>query len=123
MNTRRRATGSVRNAVAGRKRRAPEPAGGESSLPTLVTYTDAMPPQNQFPRRVISPTRSGPCCFTDMAALGKPRRNDRYEYEYRRCQTCGFTLRVIVRYLPDKARMTDLRKVFATTLTRNMPPA
>ena len=87
-------------------------------MPTIVTYTDQQPPRNQFPRRIISPTRSGPCCFSAMEDLGSVRRADRWEYAYRRCRTCGFTVRVIVRYLPDQAQLANLRKVFATVLSR-----
>ncbi len=89
-------------------------------MPTIVTYTDTAPPRNQFPRRIISPTHSGPCCFSHMVNLGTVRRDERYEYVYRRCRTCGFTVRVIVRYLPDQALLANVRKRFATLLTRNI---
>jgi len=85
-------------------------------MPTIVTYTDTAAPRNQFPRRIISPTHSGPCCFSAMQHLGRVCREERYEYEYRRCRTCGFTVRVIVRYLPDQARLAALRTLFATTM-------
>ena len=87
-------------------------------MPTIVTYTDEQPPRNYFPRRIISPTRSGPCCFSAMEDLGPVRCEDRYEYAYRRCRTCGFTVRVIVRYLPDQTRVAKLQKIFATALSR-----
>jgi hypothetical protein len=87
-------------------------------MPTIVTYTDEQPPRNQFPRRIISPTRSGPCCFSAMEDLGTVRREERYEYAYRRCRTCGFTVRVIVRYLPDQTGLAKLQKIFATALSR-----
>jgi len=86
-------------------------------------YTDGTPPCNEFPRRILSPTRSGPCCFSVMEELGRVRRGPRYEYVYRRCRTCGFTVRVIVRYLPDQARLAALRKLLDTTLVKNMLPA
>ncbi len=85
-------------------------------MPTIVTYTDDHPPLNLFPRRIISPTRSGPCCFSTMEPLGAVQREGRWEYAYRRCRTCGFTVRVIVRPLPDQARLAELRKFFATAI-------
>jgi len=91
-------------------------------MPTIVTYTDTASPRNQFPRRIISPTHAGPCCFAAMHPIGAVCREGRYEYEYRRCRTCGFTVRVIVRYLPDQVLLASLRREFATTLTRNIPP-
>ncbi len=87
-------------------------------MPTIVEYTDDRPPLNHFPRCIISPTRSGPCCFSEMEDLGAVRHEERYEYAYRRCRTCGFTVRVIVRYLPDEARLATLRKIFAPLFTK-----
>ena len=87
-------------------------------MPTIVTYTDDHPPLNDFPRRIISPSRSGPCCFSAMEDLGAIRREERWEYAYRRCRICGFTVREIVRFLPDQERIADLQKIFATTLSR-----
>ncbi len=75
-------------------------------------------PLNHFPRRIISPTRSGLCCFSEMEDLGAIRHEERYDYAYRRCRTCGFTARVIVRYLPDEARLATLRKVFTPLFTK-----
>ena len=51
-----------------------------------------------------------------MQPVGEVCREERYEYEYRRCRTCGFTVRVIVRCLPDEARLADLRQLFARTI-------
>ena len=87
-------------------------------MPTIVTYTDTAPPRNQFPRRIISPTHAGPCCFAAMHPIGEVSREERYEYAYRRCRTCGFTVRVIVRYLPDHARIASVQKLFATIMGR-----
>ena len=92
-------------------------------MPTLVTYTDTTPPRNQFPRRIISPTHSGWCWISAMEALGQVRREGRYEYTNRRCRTCGFTVRVFVRYLPDQERIAKLRKKFATAISRKFLPA
>ena len=87
-------------------------------MPTIVTYTNEQPPLNQFPERIISPTHSGPCCFFAMEALGTVYREARWEYAYRRCRTCGFTVRVIVRYLPDSVEIATLQKLFATVFSR-----
>ncbi len=85
-------------------------------MPTIVTYTDERPPLNHFPRRIISPTHPSPCCFSAMEAVGAVQREARWEYAYRRCRTCGFTVREIVRPLPDLARLAGLRKLFATAI-------
>ena len=40
-------------------------------MSTIVEYTEAVPPQNLFPNRIISPPRSGPCCFTNTDTSGR----------------------------------------------------
>ena len=88
-------------------------------MPTIVTYTDDHPPLNYFPRRIVSPTRSGLCCLSAMEDLGRVRREERWEYAYRRCRACGFTVREIVRSLPNneqKERVAKLQEVFAKAL-------
>jgi hypothetical protein len=87
-------------------------------MPTIVTYTDDQLPLNDFPQRIISPTRSGPCCFSAMEDLGAVCRDGHWEYAYRRCQTCGFTVRVIVRYVLDQEEITNLQRSLASVLIR-----
>ncbi len=87
-------------------------------MPTIVTYTDAHPPRNEFPRRIVSPTRPGPCCFSAMEALGAVRREGGWEYAYRRCRRCGFTVRQIVRYVPDPMEIAILQRLFDTVLSK-----
>ncbi len=70
-------------------------------MQNIVTYTDASPPLNDSPRCIVSPTHPGPCCLANMEEIGSPQREEYWEYAYRRCRTCGFTVRVIVRSPPD----------------------
>ncbi len=90
-------------------------------MATIVTYTDREPARNQYPQRIVSPIRPGPCCFSDMEEVGLARREDRWEYQYRRCRRCGFTVRVILREIPDAALAQELRQILATTFVRNVP--
>ncbi len=90
-------------------------------MESIVEYTDQKPPKNQYPHRIVSPSHSSACCFSDMEDVGNPRRETNWEYAYRRCRTCGFTVRVILRPIPDEALLTRLRQEFATSFTRNVP--
>ncbi len=90
-------------------------------MPTIVEYTDKKPPTNEFPARIISPTRSGACCFTQMKALGAVQREGQWEYEYRRCATCGYAVRFVVREVPDEALIQELRDILAVSFQRNVP--
>jgi len=90
-------------------------------MATIVEYTDRKAPRNAYPQRIVSPPRSGPCCFSKMEDIGTPQEEGRWVFQYRRCPTCGFTVRVIVRELPDAGLVAELRKTLATSFVRNVP--
>jgi hypothetical protein len=90
-------------------------------MATIVRYTDQEPATNRFPERIVSPPRSSPCCFTDMDEVGTSQRDGRWVFQYRRCQQCGFTVRVILREIPDAARAEQLRQILAVTFSRKAP--
>lgn len=90
-------------------------------MATIVEYTDRKAPKNHYPQRIISPSRSGPCCFSDMEDIGKPKEEGRWVFQYRRCRQCGFTVRVIVRELPNQALVAELRKTLENSFVRNVP--
>ncbi len=90
-------------------------------LAKIVEYTDRKAPKNAYPAQIISPLRSGPCCFTDMEEIGKPQEEGRWVFQYRRCKKCGFAVRVILREIPDEALAAELRKTLATSFVRNVP--
>jgi hypothetical protein len=93
----------------------------EQTMATIVEYTDQKRPKNLYPERIISPVRSGPCCFSDMEEVGKPQEDSRWVFQYRRCKKCGFTVRVILREIPDAALAAELRKTLANSFVRNVP--
>jgi hypothetical protein len=93
----------------------------EHIMATIVEYTDEKQPKNLYPQRIVSPVRSGPCCFTDMEEIGKPQENGRWVFQYKRCRKCGFTLRVILREIPDAGLAAELRKILANSFVRNVP--
>jgi hypothetical protein len=90
-------------------------------MPTIVEYTDRKPPENRYPDRIVSPPRSSACCFSDMEDMGRATREAHWEYRYRRCRTCGFTVRVILRPIPDEALLAELRANLARSFVRNVP--
>ncbi len=90
-------------------------------MPTIVTYTDREPAINEYPQRIVSPSRPKSCCFTDMEEIGPAQREGRWELQYRRCRECGFTVRVVLREIPDAALMAELRQILAVSFVRNVP--
>jgi hypothetical protein len=90
-------------------------------MTTIVEYTDAKAPRNLYPRRIISPSHSKPCCFSEMEEIGGVQQDGQWEYRYKRCRTCGFAVRVILRALPDEALLRDLRRTLENSFKRNVP--
>ncbi len=90
-------------------------------MATIVEYTDTKTPQNLYPRRIISPSHSGPCCFANMEVVGEIEQDGHWEYEYKRCRECGFTVRLIRRPLPDEALIRELRRTLEHSFQRNVP--
>jgi hypothetical protein len=90
------------------------------TMATIVEYIDQKPPENRYPHRIISPLRSGACCFSDMEQLGAPQEDERSVFQYRRCRQCGFAVRVILREIPDAALMASLRESLAHAFVRNV---
>jgi hypothetical protein len=90
-------------------------------MATIVEYTDCKPPENRYPHRIVSPPRSSACCFSAMEDVGRATREAHWEFRYRRCRTCGFTVRVILRPIPDEALLGDLRAELARAFVRNVP--
>lgn len=101
--------------------RASASGTGENAVATIVEYTDHKRPRNAYPQRIVSPVRSGPCCFTDMEEVGKPQEDGRWVFQYKRCRKCGFALRVILREIPDAALAAELRRILANSFVRNVP--
>ncbi len=90
-------------------------------MPTIVEYTDTKKPTNQYPKRIVSPLKSGPCCFTEMEEIGNPLQEGRWLYQYKRCKKCGFTLKTVIRELPDQALIKELRETLKNSFQRNVP--
>lgn len=60
---------------------------------TIVEYTDEKAPINEYPRRIVSPTRGKSCCARNMEQIGGIKGEERRDYFYRRCRVCGYTVR------------------------------
>jgi len=90
-------------------------------MPTIVEYSDAKAPQNLYPKRIVSPIQSKPCCFSDMEEVGAAQQEDHWLFQYKRCRKCGFTVRVILQAVPDAALINELRRTLEKSFQRNVP--
>jgi len=62
-------------------------------MATIVEYRDQAEPVNEYPARVVSPSRPSVCCVRGMKALGPGRIEGLWRYVYKRCDRCGYTVR------------------------------
>ncbi len=90
-------------------------------MATIVEYSDTKAPENLYPKRIISPSHSGPCCFSNMEVIGEPHQDGNWMVQYKRCKTCGYAVRLVVRELPNEALIADLRKILEVSFQRNVP--
>lgn len=55
-----------------------------------------------------------------MEDVGPPQDDARWVFQYRRCKSCGFAVRVILRELPDAALIGELRTLLENSFLRNV---
>jgi hypothetical protein len=53
-----------------------------------------------------------------MVNIGDPVEEHGWLFQYRRCRRCGFTVRRILREIPEEAMLAKLRRVLARSFTR-----
>ncbi len=87
-------------------------------IPSIVEYTDDAAPSNAYPDRIVSPRQPAPCCALGMVTVGDPQEANGWLFQYRRCPRCGFTVRRILRELPDEEMLAALRRTLAHAFAR-----
>lgn len=74
---------------------------------TIVRYSADLPPEDAYPRKIVSPPTAGPCCLQHSRQVGKERKDAGWRYIYVRCQVCGYAVRRILgRARPRSRRPT-----------------
>jgi hypothetical protein len=60
----------------------------------IIRYTEAEPPRNDYPRRIISPPNPAGCCKDEnRESVGNVREVDGFKYCYKICTVCGHAVR------------------------------
>ena len=62
-------------------------------MATIVEYRDYVEPVNEYPARIVSPSRPSPCCTRNMETVGHGQIEGLWRYIYKRCHRCGYTVR------------------------------
>ncbi len=66
----------------------------QRNLRNIIRYTDAEPPQNNYPKQIISPPRPKDCCTEENREIvGNIREIDGFKFCYKICQLCGHAVR------------------------------
>ena len=73
-------------------------------MATIVEYTDKKRPLNMYPKRIVSPVKGKACCAQKMEQIGGIEREGERSYFYRRCKTCGYTVRHFLSAPPPDQR-------------------
>ncbi len=62
-------------------------------MKAIVEYTSARNPANLYPEKIISPPSPSACCAVAMEQVGEVQWDGVWPFVYRRCATCGYTVR------------------------------
>lgn len=87
---------------------------------TIVEYSDQEAARNEFPLRIVSPSRPGRCCDSHMRAIGDVQDDGTVIFQYRGCPQCGFTVRRFLAQRPDPALAAELRVLLERAFIRNL---
>ena len=60
----------------------------------IIRYSDDDPPRNDYPKRIISPSRPSSCCRdVNREVVGSTREIDGFKFCYKICQKCGHAVK------------------------------
>ena len=60
----------------------------------IIRYSDDDPPRNDYPKRIISPSRPSDCCSdVNREVVGNTREVDGFKFCYKICQKCGHAVK------------------------------
>jgi len=60
----------------------------------IIHYTEEETPDNDYPRRIVSPPTPSPCCTDDnRLTVGSMREVDGFKFCYKICQECGHAVK------------------------------
>ena len=71
-------------------------------MATIVDYSGQKRSANAYPRLIVSPVNASTCCQTEMVRIGELEAEASHLYYYKRCLSCGFTVR---NFLPRRAEI------------------
>jgi hypothetical protein len=83
-------------------------------METIIQYRNDQAPANDYPWRIVSPTSPSACCLDRMERVGRPAIDASWRFFYKRCKTCGYTVRCF--YAPSLTAILEGGKQLRLTL-------
>jgi hypothetical protein len=83
-------------------------------MESIIEYRDDCKAANDYPRRIVSPTAPSACCMDHMEQIGRPALDGGWRFFYKRCTTCGYTVRCF--YAPSLMAIFEAAKQIRLTL-------
>jgi hypothetical protein len=62
-------------------------------MSSIVEYAVGKVAVNAYPERIVSPPKPSGCCVAGMEQIGEVEEDGNWLYVYKRCRTCGYTVR------------------------------
>jgi hypothetical protein len=60
----------------------------------IIRYSDDETPRNEYPKRIVSPSRPSSCCTDDnREVVGNMREVDGFKFCYKICAKCGHAVK------------------------------
>jgi hypothetical protein len=88
-------------------------------MENIIQFRDDVAPVNEYPRRIVSPTRPSACCTGHMERIGNPEIDANWRFYYKRCTCCGYSVRCF--YAPSLvARLEQARAIRLTLAEMNL---
>ncbi len=66
----------------------------QRNLRNIIRYTDQEDPRNDYPKRIVSPSKPQTCCSEESRErVGNIREVDGFKFCYKICRDCGHAVR------------------------------
>ncbi len=69
-------------------------AKANRSMKNIIKYVDDEAPQNEYPKKIVSPNKQSRCCKDENREMvGATREIDGFKFCYKICKTCGHAVK------------------------------
>ncbi len=65
-------------------------------MKNIIKYVDDEAPRNEYPKKIVSPTKQSRCCKNENRQMvGSTREIDGFKFCYKICQECGHAFKYL----------------------------